>query len=110
MSVGTGPDDNTHSPGGAYSHTPLRASVPSDVNRVLMRGSTNRSATVDEVVATRGAGESGFKAGRGSFPLGLQQRIIAPGDGNLLGIDTSHLHHALAGPDTPDTHPLFGST
>ena len=99
-SVGTGDDaaaaaDHGGGGGGASSPSTLRASVPTDVNRVLIRGRTTRTATVDEVVAIRNVGDAGVAvdANRGGFATGLQ---LAPGDSNLLGVDTRHLNHALA--------------
>ena len=72
----------------------LHASVPTDVNRVLIRGRTQRTAASDEAAALRGPGDAAFPTHKGNFSTGLQQ--LAMGDNNHLGVDTNHMNHALA--------------
>ena len=99
VSVGTGPgllsgDYEVRKDGGGGGGGSLRASVPPDVNRAVIRGKTQRTPAIDENVATRNAGDAGFSNGGGAFPTGLGN--VGPVDANVLGVDTNHLGHALA--------------
>ena len=94
-SVGTGGDAEIRDDEIGSPRSTLRStSVPDDVNRVLIRGATKRTAAADEAMTARGVGDDGFPGAPGGFGTGLAR--LKPGDCNLLGLDNRHLNHALA--------------